>query len=677
MDLTRFQRILRSRWLVLALVAVVSIGLANWLTQYRNEHRPRREAVAAISFFKQLGELDDEAAQKRVEDAATAAADANIADLKARLHPLAPWEIAEVQPDTQDLQLLFIGRADSDAAASAIAERLRQRYLADEPFTAVAEIDDQLHLVATKLSDLQDRISASTPDPEPTTTGDIIEARNEAALRAQVESLRESYNNNAITLLDTDLEPDEIDALLVDQDRLLTLLQQYEITLLSLQPPEAEQVLTEEGLQADLQVQLWQAEFDQLMTTYESLFQQKVEFENLNRIEPTETFPSSLEPVSPVNNQALALAAGLLVGAVGLLLIDRLRQPLWAARDIEGMTALPEIPPRGWLEPTDKAWYLGTGAGKRKAGIQVLRPTVENLQADGARTIGLSGIQTYAEDVQELSADLAVAMAISGSQVLLINADFAHQSHLYEIEPGTVTLAALIEAAPALAGGPDDAGPGIARALRQRPETVAGMRALPAGSTEADATDMLSRPGFTAILETAADAFDVVIVSGADANDPVTHVLSQRLDAMLLVGSAGHTTVTGLEVAKREFAGRRARLVGMTLLRRRPTRLRRLIVRQLRRRPRSDIEDSRTTSLGRRAGEPTDEQPSPDGATGTEAQRVPGGRSPKGPEAKPRTAEKTSKAAAAADGHTETGPAKPAERQGAQRGRSDKPAEKP
>ena len=96
MSFGRLQRILRARWWALVLIAMVSIFIANELTDFRNEQLPSREALATVTFQRLLGELSDEGRLTRLANAESVAVDVNSIKLAERLHPLAPWELASI-----------------------------------------------------------------------------------------------------------------------------------------------------------------------------------------------------------------------------------------------------------------------------------------------------------------------------------------------------------------------------------------------------------------------------------------------------------------------------------------------------------------------------------------------------------------------------------------------------
>jgi len=106
-------------------------------------------------------------------------------------------------------------------------------------------------------------------------------------------------------------------------------------------------------------------------------------------------------------------------------------------------------------------------------------------------------------------------------------------------------------------------------ALLASPELIHGLRTLRCGKGQWDAADALSGYRFEILMEVARELFDLVLVAGSHSEEAASHVLSQRVDSVILVTSAGHTVTRSVEAADREFAIRRATLLGVILLRRR------------------------------------------------------------------------------------------------------------
>jgi hypothetical protein len=107
---------------------------------------------------------------------------------------------------------------------------------------------------------------------------------------------------------------------------------------------------------------------------------------------------------------------------------------------------------------------------------------------------------------------------------------------------------------------------------------------LRSGAGSLDAGDVLASQRFELLLDVARENFDIVIIAGDGYDEPTSHILAQRADAAVLVGSIGHTVDRQVEAAERDFRARRATLLGIVMLRRRRSRLKRWLVPGLRRR---------------------------------------------------------------------------------------------
>jgi len=592
MNLNRFMRIMRARWWALVIVALVSIWVASQMTNFRNGMEPEFEALADITFLQQLGEVDESGALLRLENAESLALEVNAVQLAERLHPLAPWETSAILRDDRTKQLKFIGRGSTASEAIETAETLRAAFLAQEPFTGVLNIESQLKTLSARITQLRTFIAEAVevpPEPLPLEP-DLVAEANLQALQAQIEALRASYNSLSVELLDPILRTTAV--IEAERNAVLQALVALQLQLQSLcvdndsrvcQPLALtpEQATTDpsfgfsvENLEQDLELRFWQIEANQLEEAYRELFLRKVELDTIATVDETVLRDSTLIPVNPVANQALALVAGLLVGVLGLMVADRIRKPIWSAVEVDSRATLPEIAPRGWATPSGP-WYTTTGPGERKSGIQALRAFVEGLNADNGVAVGIVGLAVHPEDIQELAADLASSVAVSGHRALLIDANFEHPADLIEFPSNATNLSAILRTA--ANDSEAELRDRLQRVFEVDNQTASGFHALPAGGPSHDAPDLLSKRGFGVLLAVAKTSFDVVIVSGADLASPITQVLSQRLDSLLFLGSAGHTLESTFAATKREFMDRRAQVAGMALLTRRPTRLRRRI----------------------------------------------------------------------------------------------------
>jgi Mrp family chromosome partitioning ATPase len=587
---------LRARWWVLILIALISVWVADRLTEFRNEQRPTLEAVAAVTFLQQLTETDDSGVITRLTNAESLALELNAQKLGEPLHPLAPWEIYAIEVDPRTYQLRFIGRGQTEAEATARANELFEIFFEQEPFTGILGIQAQLDSLAAEITSLQRRIvAASVVEPPPVPgTSDFIALAELGGVRAQILALETLYNALQVELLapierssaeitaEMDLILQQLVTLKLDEQTRIELLGPLAPDPVAAAPevivavplPEEVTEFSEEEFAEELEVTFWQLQSEQLTTAYQELFLRKVEVDQLYDIgEDYDVNPSSLAESEPVTNIVLAIAAGLMIGVIGLIIADRARKPLWSALDAHGMSALPEVEPRGRRDPIDVPWYTAVAAAPRKAGIQALRAVVEGLGTHG-QIVGVTGLSARGIDLRELSADLAAALAVSGKSVLLIDADLNHSSNLIEFGTTGKPLVSLILDEPTAAGehalSPREA---MAAELTNRRQIVSNLRSVRSDGQVVNAPDVLARPQLGLLLDAAKEVFDVVVVSGADDSSPITQVLSQRLDHMILVGVAGRTTESDLEAVRREFGDRRANLLGLVLLLKVPNRL--------------------------------------------------------------------------------------------------------
>ena len=213
--------------------------------------------------------------------------------------------------------------------------------------------------------------------------------------------------------------------------------------------------------------------------------------------------------------------------------------------------------------------------------------------------VAFQGSGIFKEDIRELTADISVAVAASGRSVLLLDATFDKTNHMIEWGPETgPTMSSLLNSA---GGEREELISEFKTALLSSPEVVQGLRALRSGNGKRDAADVLSGYRFEVLLEVAREIFDLVIIAGTNLGEAASHVLAQRVDSVILVASAGHTVTRSLEAADRDFAIRRATLLGVVLLRRRRTKLTRWASTGFRL---ADVEDGRWIRRGAGQGRP-------------------------------------------------------------------------
>ena len=553
----RLQQIIRSRWWALLLIAIVAVGATSLVNGMRDTTRLDRKAITGVTFNRLLGELDNVGVQERMSAAASAAEEANAGLLAGGSGPLATGPTHQISLDARDRRLAFIGFGTSDEQAAARALELRERYLDEQALDGTAEIDRRINVIAAQLDDVFQSIEEVTASAAPTDAEFARDSRI-AELQAEVGALAGRYGALTVELITPAGAPNAPDpprpttAILSERGdvREAMLDAQTELTGLEL---ERDSVEPENAALA-----LLRTRESQLRLALDTMVASRITEEPIGSLDPVETSAARTTSTPTSVTMIVGLLAGLLVGLVGLMLVDRLRRPLWTSLDVEPQYRLPQVPrrsPAGHRQ-TETVWYATASAGGRKTGIQQLRSQVEGLAGFGNNlAIGFAAVHGHSRDVHELAADLASSLAGSGSRALLIDVDFEHPSGLIEFEASGLDVDDLLH-------HPEK----VALLSPSESDAQARCVGIAAGDHTDDSPDLLAQHAFARSLDEARTAFDVVIVVSPPSDSATYHVLTQRLDGMILVAAAGETLSTQVDAALHTLDDRKARPIGVVLL---------------------------------------------------------------------------------------------------------------
>jgi hypothetical protein len=424
---------------------------------------------------------------------------------------------------------------------------------------------EDLQTTATDIQRLREEIralqAATPPTPE-----EVAQTTQRTVLENQVAALQAHLGNLTTQLMNPELVLRTPESIQSEMDRTLARLSELQTQLAGLPPVEDPTALD----QQDPVLTLKQLELQQLETRWNNLFTGVLEQEALARSSGVDSRPVTLETDSTANNQMLATIGAVAAALIGLVAIERGRGVMWSQKDLdEGPPVIVELPSRPMAvfhHPTNQPWYLDAAGGRRKAAIQMLRSQLDDY--DDA-VVAFQGSGVFKEDIRELTSDVAVAVAVSGRSVLLLDVSFDKTNRMVEWGPESgPTLSSLLNGP---AAEREELVSEFKSALLSTPEVVHGLRAIRSGNGKRDAADVLSGYRFELMLEVAREIFDLVLISGSQLGEAASHVLAQRVDDVLLVASAGHTVTRSLEAADRDYAIRRATLLGVVLLRRRRT----------------------------------------------------------------------------------------------------------
>jgi Mrp family chromosome partitioning ATPase len=535
----------------------VAIGATSLVNGMRDNTRLDRKAVTGVTFNRLLGELDNVGVQERMAAAESAAEEANAALLAGGAGPLATGPTHQISLDARDRRLAFIGFGTSDEQAAARALEMRERYLDEQALDGTAEIDRRISVIAAQLDDVFQSIEEVTAEAAPTAAEFARDSRI-AELQAEVGALAGRYGALTVEMITPAGAPNAPDpprtttAILSERGdvREAMLEAQTELTGLEL---ERDSVEPENAALA-----LLRTRESQLRLALDTLVASRITEEPIGSLDPVETSAARTTTTPTSVTLVVGLLAGLIVGLVGLMLVDRLRRPLWTALDVEPQYRLPQVPrrsPAGHRQ-TETVWYTTAPPGGRKTGIQQLRSNVEGLAGFGSNlAIGLAAVHGHSRDVHELAADLASSLAGPGSRALLIDVDFEHPSGLIEFEASGLDVDDLLHS-------PEK----VALLSPSASDTQARCVGISAGDHTDDSPDLLAQHAFAHSLDAAREAFDVVIVVSPPSDSATYHVLTQRLDGMILVAAAGETLSTQVDAALHTLDDGKARPIGVVLL---------------------------------------------------------------------------------------------------------------
>ena len=131
MDLTTLKGIARARWWVLAMAAVLAVTISGRLTEYRNEHLPEYEALTSVTFTEDPQSSGDRGDfESYLESQFLLAEDTNSSLLDDTPGAFIPWLLAEIDLETDENAIHFIGRGFTQAEADQIAVAMRDRFMA-------------------------------------------------------------------------------------------------------------------------------------------------------------------------------------------------------------------------------------------------------------------------------------------------------------------------------------------------------------------------------------------------------------------------------------------------------------------------------------------------------------------------------------------------------------------
>ena len=264
--------------------------------------------------------------------------------------------------------------------------------------------------------------------------------------------------------------------------------------------------------------------------------------------------PTSQSSPKPGLDYAIALLLGLSLGIGTAALRDRLSDRLRGPADLEARTAVPLLTliPAFWRagwKPARRVVMLSHAESVVADAYRSLRARIVQAAAvSGARTLVVTS--PAREDKDAVAANLAVALAQSGQSTVLVCADLRWgQAHrLFEVND-TEGITGILDGQTSLADALEP--------------VVPGLKVLPAGPPPLDASAVLQRPDFRAMLSALLGRADFVVITAppvlasADAL-----ILAGLADMTLLAADARRSTRAQVRTAARELEPLHDKIVG-------------------------------------------------------------------------------------------------------------------
>ena len=548
MDLIRALRIARHHWLVITSIIAGTAAVAIATATYRNSTiEPLNRAEAPITFISDLAELDDpegallQVVQAQLEDARTRALQVNAEVLADPSN--------EVVVDPTLGRITFIARSPDAEDAVATATEMRRRLITRQPVNMETQIEEQLQSLSDQMADVRDQIEALDADNalppglaarrERLTT--LLGQLETQALELERQILVPSNEEGAPTSDELSAELDEVNEA-IDQVT-------AELEEIPSQPSEFSEQLTER--------RALERQFRELEANYQDLVLQRSELSGEPIAELVDVFDETPDAISRrmVAAVAVLLGGGLALAAV--LVIERVRRPVWFAEDIPQVPFLGTVPAR---QVTPLPWYIHTGESPRKRAIQTLRSSIRARGGAEELVVGIAGSKVSDEAVQTFGADLALSFASTHISTALIattsqDIDFpefdGHSFSLNDIASFELSSDQMQER--------------VEDALGEKRSAHSNMMTVRAGDAIGVAADVLAGPQVGSFFETLREMMDVVIVVSGDLDDPSTRAALDRTDLALVVTAPGRSPRAELVQVSDEMAVHQIDLVGVML----------------------------------------------------------------------------------------------------------------
>jgi len=583
-------RILRAKWWIIALVAILGASIGMYLAKSHNDSIDARwRAQAPVTFLAFTEEDTSSASPTKNTNSTSSDIDAQAEGVRAQLlleEVLRENPKLSIQVDRANNILLFtaIGRNGDETLKQAVDLRSAYRESSSQVLN-IDQINETIDSLFIEIQTLNQRIDAAQPpEPEPEDTA-IITVRT--TLQTQIDSLIERQTQLRIWILNPELRPTEDEFFGIEpepadrSDSTDTTIAAEPVIIgnveLNDEFDENTQILNRLNAQimvvpepppvpelddkSALALEAMQAEAEELQAQYVDLLQVA------DGRSPGGFFeePTATDETAATRPVGLFTLVGFLIGAlvasIVLIGLDKSRKTVWTASSLGGITCLGTIDRNRSDGLPDGVWYP-TSVSRRRRNIQTFRATVDAITSEQPAVVGFFGVSTPSIEVGELAADLATAYTVAGRDVLLIDANAFEPNQVTEFGDESANLTKiLVQNLPV-----EDAVSAINELIDATPQVVPHLTSLHIDATTHDPIDAIASPNSRSLMDIARQRFDIVIVAGPAISDPLSDTVARRIDYAILTGLSGTTTEPQIATATAIMNDRRTTSPGVVLL---------------------------------------------------------------------------------------------------------------
>jgi capsular exopolysaccharide synthesis family protein len=486
LELSDYLRILRRRWIWVALATTVVVAVAGAVTFGQ---QPRYAATAQVS-------LGNSAAQEAIQGGLAPNGPTASRELSNEVN-LALGDTVRLEVESQlgyEPEVAITADDESDALRFTSSSPTADRAAVDANTWAQVYVDTKRRDAAESISGAIDAFEADLAD-----------------LRAERQELRRPLD-----------EAEDVLAAASEEDR-----------------AEAEAQLDRLGADLETELSLLDARLQTVAQSITNLeLNSRLASTGTAQIVQVAAPPRGASNGSLARNLVLAVVVGLILGAAGALLAENLDRTIKVAEDLGslGLPVLGEIPTPDRNLPLAElplATMRHTGSPVAEA-YQKVRTAVEFALLGRRINSLLVTSPNQSEGKTTLSTNLAWAMSAVDHRVALVDVDYRrpriHQIYGCDAQPGLsdslLTGAPLTEVA-----------------LRVDEHRGGNFIVIPTGTKPPSPADFVASPGFTSGIRAIEAEADLVILDAPPVL-PVSDALSigRQVDAVILVVRAGQTT---------------------------------------------------------------------------------------------------------------------------------------